>query len=63
MPTLGARCHELRIVDVGVTWRIIYRVDAEELLVAAVFNKKTRETPRAVIEACLRRLRRYDDAP
>jgi len=29
MPTIGARCHELRVVDAGsrVTWRIIYRLE------------------------------------
>ena len=27
MPQIGTRCHELRIVDEGVTWRIIYRAD------------------------------------
>ena len=25
MPAIGARCHELRIVDADLTWRIIYR--------------------------------------
>jgi phage-related protein len=25
MPDIGERCHELRIVDVDATWRIIYR--------------------------------------
>jgi phage-related protein len=27
MPGIGARCRELRIVDEGATWRIIYRLD------------------------------------
>ena len=29
MPAIGARCHELRVLDKGVTWRIIYRVDSD----------------------------------
>lgn len=29
MPTIGARCHELRIIDETVTWRIIYRLDPD----------------------------------
>jgi len=27
MPSIGSRCHELRINDRNVTWRIVYRVD------------------------------------
>jgi phage-related protein len=27
MPSIGARCHELRINDQNVTWRIIYRIE------------------------------------
>ena len=27
MPSIGLRCHELRIREADVTWRIIYRVD------------------------------------
>lgn len=62
LPGVGARCHELRIVDDRVTWRIIYRLDDQEVLVVDVFSKRTRTTPRAIVEACRRRLRRYDDA-
>jgi phage-related protein len=61
LPVIGERCHELRIVDVGVSWRIVYRIDEGEILIVHVFSKKTRATPPAVIEACRRRLRRYDD--
>lgn len=62
MPTIGARCHELRVVDEGVTWRIIYRVDPDAVVIAEVFAKKTPKTPAAVLDACRRRLREYDDA-
>jgi phage-related protein len=62
MPTIGPRCHELRIVDGGVTWRIIYRVDPDAIVIAEVFAKKTAQTPTAVVSACRRRLRDYDDA-
>jgi phage-related protein len=58
MPAIGRRCHELRIVDEAVTWRIVYRTDA--IVVAEVFAKKTQATPKAVIAACQRRLRAYD---
>jgi len=62
MPAIGPRCHELRIVDVGVTWRIIYRADADAIVIAEVFSKKTPTTPQRVIDECERRLREYDDA-
>jgi phage-related protein len=62
MPTIGARCHELRIVDAGVTWRIVYRVDPDSIVIAEVFAKKTAQTPPAVVSACRRRLKEYDDA-
>lgn len=62
MPTIGARCHELRIVDGGTTWRIVYRVDPDAVVIAEVFAKKTAQTPAAVVIACRRRLKDYDDA-
>ena len=61
MPDIGSRCHELRINDVHKTWRIIYRTDADAVLVVEVFEKKTRATPSQVIENCKRRLRLYDE--
>ncbi len=61
MPSIGARCHELRVVDEDLSWRIVYRVDKDAVLIAEVFRKSTRETPRHVIEACRRRLRVYDE--
>jgi phage-related protein len=60
MPSIGPRCHELRIGDVGVTWRIFYRIDPDAVLILEVLRKKTRTTPREVIQACQRRLADYD---
>ena len=60
MPGIGRRCAELRIVDEHVTWRIVYRVDADAVLIAEVFAKKTQATPKAVIDVCKRRMREYD---
>jgi phage-related protein len=62
MPAIGERCHELRIVDIGVTWRIIYRIDPDAIVIAEVFTKKTRTTPKSVIERAKNRLREYDNA-
>ena len=61
MPGIGARCHELRVTDERVTWRIVYRLDPDAVVLLEVFEKKTQQTPKHVIEACKRRLKRYDD--
>ena len=60
MPSVGTRCHELRISDADQTWRIVYRLDVDAVIVLAVFAKKTPSTPRSILEACQRRLRDYD---
>jgi phage-related protein len=62
MPTIGRRCHELRVNDVGGTWRLIYRIDADAIVILDVFAKKTPKTPEWVIRNCQRRLKEYDDA-
>ena len=60
MPGIGPRCHELRIPDETLTWRVVYRVDPDAVVIADVFAKKTQKTPGPVAEACRRRLRNYD---
>ena len=62
MPTIGPRGHELRINDVGQTWRIIYRIDEDAIVIADVFAKKTPQTPNSVIKTCQKRLKEYDNA-
>ena len=61
MSSIGRRCHELRINDETVTWRIVYRIDPDAIVILEVFDKKTPQTPKAVIDVCQRRLRMYDD--
>lgn len=61
MPSIGRRCHELRIPDEGVTWRIIYRTDADSIVIGEVFAKKTNTTPKKVINTCKRRFKKYDE--
>jgi phage-related protein len=61
MGSIAARCHELRLPDGRVDWRIIYRVDPDAILIFAVFSKKTQKTPKKVIESCRDRLKRYDE--
>jgi phage-related protein len=62
MPSIGSRCHELRVRDEGHNWRIIYRLDADAIVIAEVFPKATRQTPKRVIDTCRRRLELYDAA-
>lgn len=60
MPSIGSRCHELRVRDESSAWRIVYRLDADAVIVLDVFRKTTQQTPLSVIRACRERLRRYD---
>jgi phage-related protein len=59
MPTIGSGCHELRIVDGDVTWRIVYGLSADAVVILEVFSKKTRATPKAVLDAAKRRWKQY----
>ena len=60
MPSLGKGCHELRIPDGKVSWRIVYRIDADAIVIVDVFTKKTGKTPQSVLATCKARLREYD---
>ena len=62
MPVVGARCHELRIQDENRTWRVIYRIDADAIVIVDVFAKTSQATPTTEIKNSQRRLRAYDDA-
>jgi phage-related protein len=62
MPSVGRDCHGLRVRDVGHQWRVIYRIDDDAIVIAAVFAKKTARAPTEIIEVCRQRLRRYDYA-
>ena len=39
MPTIGTNCHELRIPDENLIWRIIYKIYADAILILEVFAK------------------------
>lgn len=60
MPSIGKRCHELRVPDGDVSWRIVYRIDPDAIVILEVFSKKTGKTPKSVIDVCKTRLRDYD---
>ena len=61
MPSIGANCHKLRIDDRELTWRIPYHVDSEVIVILEVFEKKSRKTPKYILDICKRRLRRYQN--
>lgn len=60
MPSVGSRCHEIRITDDDKKWRIIYRIDDDFIIIANIFMKKTQQTPKAEIELSKQRLKAYD---
>ena len=55
MPSVGPSCHELRIVDGKVSWRIMYHIASDAVVILDVFKKQTEATPLAVINTCKRR--------
>ena len=59
MPSIGRRCHELRIPDDSATWRIVYYIGADAVVILDVFSKKTRTTPKHIIQQSRRRLGLY----
>jgi phage-related protein len=61
MPTIGPRCHELRIRDRDHTWRVVYRVDPDAILILGIFDKKTATTAKSIVDDCRRRQRHYDE--
>jgi phage-related protein len=60
MPSIGPRCHELRITDETTVWRLIYRIDQDAIVILEVFKKKTQQTPKNIINQCKNRIRLYD---
>ena len=45
-------CHELRVPDETRSWRIVYRTDADAIVIAEVFAKTTPQTPDEIIRVC-----------
>lgn len=59
MPSIGSQCHELRVNDESQTWRIVYHLAADAVLILDVFSKKTAAMPKEVLTNCRRRLAAY----
>ena len=60
MPSIGPRCHELRVRDADRNWRVVFRLDHDAIVIAGVFPKTTRATSKHDIDSCKKRLRQYD---
>ena len=59
MPSIGADCHELRVTDEDLTWRIVYGLTTDAVVILEVFPKKTKTTPKLVIDNSKRRWKKY----
>lgn len=61
MPDIGNASHELRVRDADKTWRIIYSVQSDAIVILEVFAKTTTKTPKSIIKTCKKRLREYQE--
>jgi len=59
MPDIGKACYELRVRDADKTWRIIYCVQSDAIVILEAFAKTTTKTPKSIIRTCKKRLRQY----
>jgi phage-related protein len=59
MPGVASGCHELRIVDGDLNWRIMYYIAADAVVILDVFRQKTEKTPKSVLDDCRRRLAEF----
>ena len=62
MPSIGSQCHELRVNDENQTWRIVYHVATDAVVILDVFSKKTAATPNEVLTNRKRRLAAFISA-
>jgi phage-related protein len=47
------------VIDEEATWRILYYVADDAIVILEVFSKKTRTTPKRMLDSAKARLRRY----
>ena len=62
LPTVGPRCHELRVKDSKHEWRIVYRIDPDAILIAAIFAKTGTKMQQREFKTASKRLAIYDEA-
>ena len=60
MPTVGPRCHEIRVRDAEHVWRIVYRIDKDAILVAGIFAKKGKSMQQRELATAKGRLALHD---
>lgn len=62
MASIGRRVHELRVDDTEMrtSWRLVYRVDSDAIVVAHWFEKRSQKTPKHEIDTAKQRLASYD---
>ncbi len=60
MPSIGRRCHELRIQEEDGIWRVFYRVDPDAIRAVHVLWKTTQKTPQSSIELSKKRFSQVD---
>ena len=53
------KCSGCLIADRTQTWRIMYFVAADAVVILDVFSKKTETTPKTVVNTCRQRLASY----
>ncbi len=56
LPVIGRNVHELRVNDQNQTWRLIYHLAPEAVVILKVFPKKTNQIPQQIIQICQQRL-------
>ena len=59
MPSVERRCHELRIEDENQTWRILYAIEPDAIVILEVFSKKRGTSPKTVIDNAIKRVKHY----
>jgi len=62
MPAIGAHSHDLRIPDRERSWRIVYHIAGDPIVILDVFIKKMQAIPANVIKLCSQRLAAYKKA-
>jgi len=63
MHNIGSRVYELYVDDddKSCSWRIIYHIADDAIVVLDYFKKKSAKTPDRVIQRCQSRLKKWND--
>lgn len=49
------------VTDTNATWRVIFRIDEDAIVLLEIFSKKAQNTLQYVIKTCRKRIRDYDN--